>query len=249
MDVRIPNLRAYFQPPSKLALLLRTFKANPLLVANSYKVHVVGLGKSGKAATRLALARGASVVAVDCNENLGLLEQDPLFEMHSGSLRTILGYFDEELLNGVDRVIVSPGVPLDNHGLSALLHSGKQVMSELDFAAEILPKSVKILAVTGTNGKSTVVTFAGQVLHSLILFFSLFIVALSLNSPYYYHTNCELGIEAFVGGNLGNPLSEAAFQCIASPSLKPKFQVAVVEVSSYQMEIPNNHFCPSVSWV
>lgn len=41
---------------------------------------------------------------------------------------------------------------------------GKQVMSELDFAAEILPKSVKILAVTGTNGKSTVVTFAGQVL-------------------------------------------------------------------------------------
>lgn len=40
---------------------------------------------------------------------------------------------------------------------------GKQVMSELDFAAEVLPKSTKILAVTGTNGKSTVVTFAGQV--------------------------------------------------------------------------------------
>lgn len=37
-------------------------------------------------------------------------------------------------------------------------------MSELDFAAEILPKDIKILAVTGTNGKSTVVTFAGQVL-------------------------------------------------------------------------------------
>ena len=37
-------------------------------------------------------------------------------------------------------------------------------MSELDFAAEFLPKDIKILAVTGTNGKSTVVTFAGQVL-------------------------------------------------------------------------------------
>ena len=46
-------------------------------------------------------------------------------------------------------------------------------MSELDFAAEILPKSIKILAVTGTNGKSTVVTFAGQVLIlSLFLVFS-----------------------------------------------------------------------------
>lgn len=52
----------------------------------------------------------------------------------------------------------------------AVKMQGKQVMSELDFAAEILPKSVKILAVTGTNGKSTVVTFAGQVLHSLVLF-------------------------------------------------------------------------------
>lgn len=43
------------------------------------------------------------------------------------------------------------------------MSQGKQVMSELDFAAEVLPKSTKILAVTGTNGKSTVVTFAGQV--------------------------------------------------------------------------------------
>lgn len=43
---------------------------------------------------------------------------------------------------------------------------GKLVVSELDFAAQILPKSVKILSVTGTNGKSTVVTFAGQVSQS-----------------------------------------------------------------------------------
>lgn len=58
-------------------------------------------------------------------------------------------------------------------GLSSFFLSkfqGKQVMSELDFAAEILPKSIKILAVTGTNGKSTVVTFAGQVLEFFILF-------------------------------------------------------------------------------
>ena len=40
-------------------------------------------------------------------------------------------------------------------------------MSELDFAAEVLPKSTKIVAVTGTNGKSTTVTFAGQVLDFL----------------------------------------------------------------------------------
>uniref|UniRef100_A0A2N9GJ94 Uncharacterized protein n=1 Tax=Fagus sylvatica TaxID=28930 RepID=A0A2N9GJ94_FAGSY len=124
-------------------------------------VAIIGLGTSGRAAARLALARGASVLAIDQNKNLGLLEQDPLFEKHSG-LRTILGHLDVQLLKDVDVVVVSPGVPLENYGLSSLMESGKRIMSELDFAAEILPKDIKILAVTGTNGKSTVVTFAGQ---------------------------------------------------------------------------------------
>ncbi|KAM1306453.1 hypothetical protein ACFX2H_008837 [Malus domestica] len=59
----------------------------------------------------------------------------------------------------------------------------------------------------------------------------------------------HFGIKTFVGGNLGNPLSEAAFQCLQPPSSKPKFKVAVVEVSSYQMEIPSKYFCPSVAVV
>ncbi|XP_044505734.1 UDP-N-acetylmuramoylalanine--D-glutamate ligase-like [Mangifera indica] len=98
---------------------------------------------------------------------------------------------------------------------------GKQVMSVLDFAAEVISRSIKILAVTGTIGKSTVVTFVGQMLN-------------------------HRGIEAFVGGNLLKPLSEAALQCFTLPSSKPRFQV-VVGVSSYQIEIPNKYFCPSVS--
>ncbi|PKI72193.1 hypothetical protein CRG98_007391 [Punica granatum] len=95
-------------------------------------------------------------------------------------------------------------------------------MSELDFAAKVLPNSIKILAVTGTNGKSTVATFAGQILN-------------------------HCGVEAFVGGNLGNPLSELAYQYIKMPSVESEIKVAVVEVSSYQMEIPCEHFHPSVS--
>ncbi|PIA53652.1 hypothetical protein AQUCO_00900315v1 [Aquilegia coerulea] len=183
-------------------------------------VAVVGLGVSGRSAAKLALARGASVIAIDKNENLVPLEQDSAFEKH-GYLKTVLGNCDRQLLETADRVVVSPGVPIENYGILSLLQSGKRVMSELDFAAELLPKCIKILAVTGTNGKSTVTTFAGQML-------------------------CQLGIKAFVGGNLGNPLSEAVIQCLASPIVNPEFQVAVVEVSSYQMEIPNTHFCPSV---
>ncbi|CAA2985960.1 UDP-N-acetylmuramoylalanine--D-glutamate ligase-like isoform X1 [Olea europaea subsp. europaea] len=98
---------------------------------------------------------------------------------------------------------------------------GKRVMSELDFAAEVLPRYTKVLAVTGTNGKSTVATFAGQILH-------------------------QLNIETFVGRNLGIPLSEATFQCLTSCP-KRFLQVAIVEVSSYHLEIPYKFFCPSVA--
>ncbi|XP_038983816.1 UDP-N-acetylmuramoylalanine--D-glutamate ligase-like isoform X2 [Phoenix dactylifera] len=187
------------------------------------RVAVVGLGASGRAAARLALARGACVLAIDKNEELVPLENDPLFAEYA-DLQTNLGYCNDMLLESADRIVVSPGVPLEEYGLSNLLHSGWQVMSELDFAAEVLPQNIKVLAVTGTNGKSTVTSFAGQMLH-------------------------HLGIETFVGGNLGRPLSDAAIQCLQSSSGRDICQVAVVEVSSYQMEIPIKYFSPAVAVV
>ncbi|KAJ0989765.1 hypothetical protein J5N97_008121 [Dioscorea zingiberensis] len=187
------------------------------------RVAVVGLGKSGRAAIELALARGASVLAIDKNEQLMPLENDPQF-YGNAYLHTILGHCDTRLLVDADRVVVSPGVSIEEYGLSRLLRSGRHVMSELDFASEVLPENIKILAVTGTNGKSTVTSFAGQMLQ-------------------------HLGIDAFVGGNLGTPLSEAAKQCLETPSQRKSHQVAVVEVSSYQMEIPNQYFSPSVAVV
>ncbi|KAH6826090.1 hypothetical protein C2S53_001527 [Perilla frutescens var. hirtella] len=182
-------------------------------------VAIIGLGKSGIAAAKLALARGASVLALDQNETLKPLEKN-LLNAKYGHLKTILGRFDHELFDEADLIVVSPGVPLENYCLASLFQSGKHVMSELDFAAEVLPRSTKVLAVTGTNGKSSVATFAGQMLS---------------------HSN----IRTFVGGNLGIPLSEAALECLSSPQ-RP-FQAAVVEVSSYQLEIPNKYFFPSVA--
>ncbi|XP_019243025.1 PREDICTED: uncharacterized protein LOC109223247 isoform X1 [Nicotiana attenuata] len=185
-------------------------------------VAIVGLGKSGTAATKLALARGASVLAIDQNENLRpIFKQNVCLDEHNDDLKTVFGNFDNEILKEADIVVVSPGVPLEKYGLFSMLCSGKQVLSELDFAAQVIPSCTKILAVTGTNGKSTVATFAGQML------------------------NC-LGFETFVGGNLGVPLSEAVFQCLTWSHQRP-LQVAVVEVSSYQLEIPPKYFCPSVA--
>ncbi|TYI41739.1 hypothetical protein ES332_A01G046200v1 [Gossypium tomentosum] len=213
-------------PPSPKITCFRTIRAcSPRQDLKGRTVAVVGLGISGKAAARLALARGASVVGIDQDESLSSLEHNPSFMvLNSTGFKTVLGSFDWNLLNDADVVVVSPGVPLEKYGLSYLLQSGKKVMSELDFAAEALPKSVKILAVTGTNGKSTTVTFAGQMLN-------------------------HFGIDTFVGGNLGTSLSEAAIQHVTSPAQECKLKVAVVEVSSYQMAIPCVYFRPSVSVV
>ncbi|XP_068637685.1 uncharacterized protein [Aristolochia californica] len=187
------------------------------------KVAVIGLGVCGRAAARLALARGANVVAFDKNQHLVPLENDPLFGEYS-NLKTVLGECDRSILEEADRVVVSPAVPLENYGLHALLQSGKEVISELDFAAEALPEEIKLIGITGTNGKSTTTVFTGQMLH-------------------------YLGIKTFVGGNLGHPLSEAAIQCLKSPSANKMFEVAVVEVSSYMMEIPHKCFSPAVAVV
>ncbi|XAR69430.1 UDP-N-acetylmuramoyl-L-alanine--D-glutamate ligase [Bertholletia excelsa] len=188
---------------------------------------VIGLGKAGIAAARLALVGGASVLAIDQNEDLEPLEQNSLFEKHS-SVKTILGHIISNLPRDADKVVVSPGVPLENYGLPLLSQSGKHAMSKLEFAAEVLPRCTKILAITGTNGKSTVATFSGQMLN---------------------HSD----VKTFIGGNIGTPLSELSLQCIQSAGRDPIFKasmlswVAVVEISSYQLELLHKYFCPSVA--
>ena len=59
------------------------------------------------------------------------MQQDPLFEEYSG-LRTILGNLDVQLLKDVDLVVVSPGVPPENYGLSTLLESVSQLIYMID---------------------------------------------------------------------------------------------------------------------
>jgi UDP-N-acetylmuramoylalanine--D-glutamate ligase len=82
-----------------------------------------------------------------------------------------------------DRIVVSPGVPATQAELCAALAAGIPIVGELAFAAEVLEQPM--VAITGTNGKSTVTSFVGQLLE-------------------------HGGMAPFVGGNLGRPLSEAA---------------------------------------
>ncbi|MFH1465530.1 MAG: UDP-N-acetylmuramoyl-L-alanine--D-glutamate ligase [Pseudomonadota bacterium] len=157
------------------------------------RVLVVGLARSGRAAAALCRDEGARVTCTDLR---------PGIEAVPGC-RMVLGAHPREEFLEADLVVLSPGVPATQPDLQAAVAAGVPVVGELALAAERL--CAPILAVSGTNGKSTVTHFTGQLLSGA-------------------------GSRAFVGGNIGRPLSEAV-------ALGPWDHV-VAEVSSYQLEWP-----------
>lgn len=132
---------------------------------------VMGLGRSGRAAAELAVRRGERVVGVDLN---------PAAPLDGVELQ--LGPHDRRTFLEAERIVVSPGIPLDQPDLAAAIAAGVPTIGELAYAASLLHQPMA--AITGTNGKSTVTWFAGQLLEAA-------------------------GRRPFVGGNLGNPLSRA----------------------------------------
>src|SRR5688572_530364 len=173
------------------------------------RVTVIGLARSGIAACRLLQAAGAQVTVADRKESAELIPAlDGIDRDHVG---VTVGERYESSLETADLVVISPGVPYRLASLEAVRRRGVKVISELEIASQFFRSP--LLAITGTNGKSTTVTLIGK-------FFA------------------ESGKRAFVGGNLGTALSEAAIEDLrASRAGKPSpFDYLVVEVSSFQLE-------------
>ena len=181
-------------------------------------VFVVGLGVSGRAACELALSRGATVTAADSNLSnlhlkgwLGELGDDiSVAPMDTGRLPVA-----EATL-----MVLSPGVSPSNIIVQEAVRAGVPVTSELAFAVEALPgrtadggaAAPRMVAITGTNGKSSVTHFTAQLLE-------------------------KAGVRAWAGGNLGVPASVLALGMHqGGTGALRDVQVAVLEVSSYMLE-------------
>lgn len=141
------------------------------------KTLVIGLGKTGLAAVSFLLDQGAQVAATDLmpreeiNKTLQSLKEQ-------AALVTVSDY-SEKSLAGVELVIPSPGVPPADRILTAAIKTGIPIVSELELAYQYLTRP--LLAITGTNGKTTTVTLLGEILR-------------------------KCGRSVFVGGNIGAPL-------------------------------------------
>ncbi len=143
------------------------------------RVTVLGLARSGVAATRLLLREGARVTVTDARPASTLASA--LAELGGAPVRQVLGGHDERDFTSADLVVVSPGVPLWLPHLRTARQAGVPVWGEVELAYRFLG-GVPLVAITGTNGKSTTTALAGALFAE--------------DRP------------TFTGGNLGVPLCE-----------------------------------------
>lgn len=195
--------------------------AEPISALRGTHVTVVGLGHSGLAAARLLQAVGAQVTIADEKEEAALGGR--LSQLDRGRVQVRVGTGYERAFETAALVVISPGVPGNLTALQAVRRRGGHVISEIELASWFV--DAPIVAVTGTNGKSTTASLIGQMLQ-------------------------ESGKRSFLGGNLGTPLCEAALAAYqhaqGSSVTSPLYEHVVAEVSSFQLETIER-FCPKIA--
>jgi UDP-N-acetylmuramoylalanine--D-glutamate ligase len=126
---------------------------------NNKRVLVVGLGKSGVASALFLKSRGALVTVSDTKPQDQLQEEIPLLLDQGIAVET--GGHGERTFRGQDLIVVSPGVPVDAQPLVQARALGETVIGEIELATQFFPGP--IVAITGSNGKTTTTTLAGEI--------------------------------------------------------------------------------------
>jgi UDP-N-acetylmuramoylalanine--D-glutamate ligase len=127
---------------------------------NGKRALVVGLGKSGVASALFMKSHGARVTVSDTKSGDELRNEIPVLLDHGITVET--GGHGDRTFRGQDLIVVSPGVPVDAPPLVQARSLGETVIGEIELAAQFLPGP--IVAITGSNGKTTTTTLTGEIL-------------------------------------------------------------------------------------
>ena len=139
------------------------------------RVLVVGAARSGIAAAELAARRGADVTLTEQRETFDLVHR-----LRAAGVQLELGGHKVETFTSAELIVTSPGVSLEQPVLDAARALGVEIIGELEFAWRFV--NGRVIAITGTKGKSTTTTLIGRMLEAA-------------------------GTPTLVGGNIGTPLS------------------------------------------
>ena len=183
------------------------------------RVLVVGLARTGEALARRLTSEGHDVTVV---------EDRPGGDGYGARREAVLGVGAtvvespgrggwRPLVGRADLLVPSPGVPAHHIGIRTALESGVAVRSELELAAQRI--GIPIVAVTGTNGKTTVTELTARMLEAS-------------------------GLDVVAAGNIGRPLMELAGESADGGTLS--LDVIVAEVSSFQLAF-TERFRPRVA--
>lgn len=146
------------------------------------KVLILGLARSGYAAAKVLVKRGNKVILNDGKAE-EKLDKEQIRELRELGVELIFGSHPDDLLdNTFDYLIKNPGVPIDHKYVLQARKLGIEVINEAEMAYRLLPKGVKLVAITGTNGKTTTTTLTYQILKK------------------------AFGDRVFLAGNIGYPL-------------------------------------------
>lgn len=127
------------------------------------KILVVGLAKSGIAATRLLLKAGADPYMFDGNENYNV-DEFRANNMDLSSVRIILGNIEEDLMDELFMMVISPGVPIDSDLVLRAKAKNIPVWGEIELGYCF--HKGDIVGITGTNGKTTTTTLVGDIMRA-----------------------------------------------------------------------------------
>jgi len=177
------------------------------------QVLVLGLGDTGLSCARWLAARGVEVSVADSRTSpphgARLAELLPQIPLHTGP-------FEAARLMAADLLVVSPGVPLADTAVARAIAAGVEAVGDVELFARAIralttqrEQPMRIIAITGSNGKSTVTAMCGDM--------------------------CRMaGLITCVAGNIGLPVLDALYEI--EQGLAPAPQVWVLELSSFQLE-------------
>ncbi len=120
------------------------------------KILILGFARSGYEAAKFLLKRGNEVVLTDMKTDH---DKDQMKELEDLGIKFVLGSHPDDLLDSsFDYLIKNPGVPIDHKYVLKARELGIEVINEVEMAYRMLPKDIKFVAITGTNGKTTTTT-------------------------------------------------------------------------------------------
>ncbi len=166
------------------------------------RVLIVGLGATGLSCARFLIAQGVEVTVTDSRVNppgLDVLQQE-----FSGTA-VFVGGFEADVFERADVMLLSPGVSLYEPLVAEARARGAEILGDVELFARLV--SAPVIAITGSNGKSTVTTLVGVMAQAA-------------------------GRQVAVGGNIGTPVLDF----LTRADGQPRYELYVLELSSFQLE-------------